>query len=115
MLICLQLLDVLEEKIAEGGFIVDSHMCEVFPENWIDMVIVLRCDTSMLYDRLTKRNYSKSKLDENIDAEIMQTLLEEAMTAYKPEIVLELYSGEISDIDRNVTAISDQLKYWSCK
>ena len=101
---------MLEDKTAEGGAILDSHMCEIFPEDWIDLVVVLRCDTSLLYDRLMKRNYPKAKVDENMDAEIMQTLLEEAMTAYKPDIVLELQSRDTSDIDRNVAEISNWLE-----
>ena len=99
--------------VAGGGYIIDSHMCEIFPESWIDLVVVLRCETSQLYDRLMKRNYSKAKVDENIDAEIMQTLLEEAMTTYKPELVMELNSRDISDIDKNIVAVSDRLRIWN--
>ena len=85
-------------------------MCEIFPENWIDLVVVLRCDTSLLYDRLMKRSYPRAKVDENMDAEIMQTLLEEAMTAYKPDIVMELQSRDTSDIDQNIIEISNRLE-----
>lgn len=98
--------------IAGGGYIIDSHMCEIFPESWIDLVVVLRCETSMLYDRLMKRNYLKAKVDENIDAEIMQTILEEAMTSYNPDLVMELNSRDITDIDKNIVEISDRLKEW---
>ena len=99
--------------VTGGGYIIDSHMCEIFPESWIDLVVVLRCEISVLYDRLMKRNYSKAKVDENIDAEIMQTVLEEAMTAYKPDIVMELNSRNILDVDRNIIEISDRLRGWN--
>lgn len=98
--------------VVGGGYIIDSHMCEIYPESWIDLVVVLRCETSMLYDRLMKRNYPKAKVDENIDAEIMQTVLEEAMTSYKPDLVMELNSRDVTDIDKNIVEISDRLKEW---
>ena len=80
-------------------------MCDIFPEEHIDLVVVLRCETSLLYDRLTERNYSKSKLDENIDAEIMQVILEEANSAFRSDIIIECESRITSDIEENVATI----------
>lgn len=41
--------------LKEGGKVVDFHTCEIFPERWFDLVLVLRTDTANLYDRMTKR------------------------------------------------------------
>lgn len=38
-----------------GGKIVDFHTCEIFPERWFDLVIVLRTDNGVLYPRLESR------------------------------------------------------------
>ena len=62
--------------------IVDSHTIDYFPERWFDLVIVLRTNNTVLYDRLAKRGYSSQKLSENIQCEIMQVLLEEAREFY---------------------------------
>lgn len=51
----LQLLDYLEPIMAEGGQIVDYHSCEFFPERWFNVVYVMQCDNSILFDRLTAR------------------------------------------------------------
>lgn len=51
-----QLLDELEPVASEGGLILDWHTCDVFPERWIDLVVVLRCDHTQLWDRLEKRS-----------------------------------------------------------
>lgn len=51
----MQLLDELEPLVAEGGLIIDWHTCELFPERWPDLVVVLRCDHSLLWERLEKR------------------------------------------------------------
>jgi hypothetical protein len=37
------------------GFIIDHHDPSLFPERWIDLVVVLRCDNSVLHSRLSER------------------------------------------------------------
>ena len=46
--------------------------CELFPERWFDLILVLRAKTDVLFDRLTERGYSEKKRGENLEAEIMQ-------------------------------------------
>ena len=58
----------------EGGIVVDYHACEFFPERWFDLVIVLRCDNTILFDRLTERNYPEKKIRENVECEIFGTV-----------------------------------------
>jgi len=50
-----QLLDSIEDEVKQGGYIIDWHACEVFPKSWIDLVVVLRVDSTLLYDRLKAR------------------------------------------------------------
>jgi adenylate kinase len=109
-----QLLDYLEERniSEEGGSILDWHACDLFPERWIDLVIVLRCDSTVLYDRLTARGYKDKKLEENMDSEIMQVLLDEAREAYKEEIVVELRSDSADDVDGNLERIEQWVENW---
>lgn len=92
--------------------ILDWHACDIFPERWIDLVVVLRCDTSTLYDRLTARGYTGKKLDENMDAEIMQVLLDEARESYAEEIVVELRSDGVEDVDGNVERVEQWVENW---
>ena len=44
--------------MAEGGNVVDYHGCDFFPERWFHVVVVLRTDNTLLYDRLAKRSAS---------------------------------------------------------
>lgn len=54
----LKLLDELEPIASAGGVILDWHTCELFPERWADLVVVLRCDHTKLWERLEKRYVS---------------------------------------------------------
>lgn len=85
-----KLCDLLEPIVAPGGNVIDFHSCEIFPERWFHLVIVLRAETAILYDRLAARHYNAKKLDENMECEIMQIVLENARESYAPEIVQEL-------------------------
>lgn len=38
-----------------GGLLLDWHSCEAYPERWIDLVVVLRCNHELLWKRLEKR------------------------------------------------------------
>jgi adenylate kinase len=107
-----KLLDCMEPLLAEGGCVVDFHSCELFPERWFDLVLVLRADTSTLFDRLVERNYSEKKRDENVECEIMQTVLEEAMESYRHEIVHELQSNTIEQLEENVERVVAWYEAW---
>lgn len=52
---CFQLLDEIEEEVKLGGYIIDWHACDLFPKSWIDLVVVLRVNSTILYDRLKLR------------------------------------------------------------
>ncbi len=107
-----KILDVLEPIMAEGGCIVDFHSVELFPERWFELILVLRADTSILFDRLTARNYSDLKRSENIECEIMQVVLDEAKESYDSEIVHELSSNTLDDLESNVARIASWLDNW---
>lgn len=49
------MVDELEEKMTEGGVIVDYHGCDLFPQRWFDIIFVLRTDNTQLYTRLENR------------------------------------------------------------
>lgn len=107
-----KLLDSLEIDLREGGAIVDWHCCDIFPERLIDLVVVLRTDNSILFDRLKKRGYKDNKIQENLDCEIMEVIMNDALDAYIPEIVIPLTSNLVEDMDENVERISAWVENW---
>ena len=97
---------------SEGGYMLDWHACDLFPERWIDLVIVLRCGSTTLFDRLTARGYKGKKLEENMDSEIMQVLLEEARDSYAEEVVVELRSETVEDVEGNLERVEKWVERW---
>jgi len=51
--------------------IIESHFSDIVPNNLINYAFVLRCEPSVLRKRLEKRGYSKEKIVENLQAEIL--------------------------------------------
>ena len=50
-----KIVDELEGALGEGGVLLEHHSVDFFPERWFDLVLVLRTDNTVLFDRLTKR------------------------------------------------------------
>ncbi|KAM0756013.1 P-loop containing nucleoside triphosphate hydrolase protein [Meredithblackwellia eburnea MCA 4105] len=107
-----KLLDELESVQKPGGQILDWHTCDMFPERWIDLVVVLRCDHSLLWTRLEKRAYPLHKIQENNTAEIMQVVLSDAQESYAVEIVVELQSESPEQVEDNVARIVAWVDAW---
>ncbi|NWS49267.1 KAD6 kinase, partial [Probosciger aterrimus] len=107
-----RVIDELEDKMNEGGVIVDYHGCDFFPERWFHIVFVLRTENSFLYDRLESRGYKGKKLQDNIQCEIFQTLYEEALLSYREEIVHQLPSNTPEDLERNLDQIMQWIEQW---
>ena len=112
-----KLLDLMEPMVDEAGeegigCVVDFHVCEIYPERWFDLVLVLRSETEVLYDRLTSRGYSERKRSENMDSEIMQVILESARESYDISIVHEVPSNTLEDIESSVDRVKQWTAHW---
>jgi len=110
-----RVIDELEDRMSEGGCVVEYHSCEFFPERWFDIVFVLRTDNTILYQRLENRGYTGKKLQENIECEIFQTILEEARDSYQADIVHELISNSPSDMEENLAKITEWIQLYQSR
>ena len=75
-------------------------------------MLVLRTDNTALFDRLAARGYAEHKVRENVTAEIMQVVLDEARDSYRADIVLERRSDSLDDADANLDLIADFVRQW---
>uniref|UniRef100_R7W9X4 Adenylate kinase isoenzyme 6 homolog n=1 Tax=Aegilops tauschii TaxID=37682 RepID=R7W9X4_AEGTA len=108
--------DELEDRMEEGGVLVDYHGCDFFPERWFDLVVVLQTDNSILHDRLTSRGYMGAKLTNNIECEIFQTLdlyFDAARTplAHRTKILMTYLKGSAIEWGRG-TQIAASTSPW---
>jgi len=58
------------------------------------------------------RNYPLKKIQENNEAEIMQVVLEEARLSYPQEIVVELKSERVDDLEINIASLVEWIHAW---
>lgn len=96
--------------MSHGGNVVEYHGCDFFPERWFDVVYVVTCDNTILYDRLTKRNYNTKKIQSNIECEIFQTILDEAKESYEDEIIFEIKGDKENDLEENVKSVKEWIE-----
>jgi len=94
-----------EGKTNSGEWLIDldkmnnlvKELDEVFYEGHtsqtldnLDMVILLRCDPSILKDRLASRNYSEEKINENLEAEALNIIYDEALENVTADKIFQL-------------------------
>ena len=72
----------------EKKYIIDSHLSQwIFPKK-IDLCIVTTCPLHLLKKRLSKRKYSKAKVEENMDAERFKVCFMEAKENLKCPVLV---------------------------
>ena len=102
-MICDELEPIMSQ---EGGVILEFHSCDFFPERWFELVVLLRCNNTQLFDRLQARGYEQKKIDENIECEIFGELKEEVENSYKGGVIMELQSDAVEDMQNNLEAVA---------
>ena len=79
----------------------------------LDMVILLRCDPSILKERLTLRNYSEEKITVNLEAEALNIIYSEAMEHISKEKIFQLdttYSQPQESADKLMNFMNGTIK-----
>lgn len=79
----------------DHGLVIDSHIAlETGPLSRLVRAIVLRCDPIVLEQRLERKRWSKSKIGENLQAEILDICLWDAVENYGWNKILEIDTTE---------------------
>jgi len=71
----------LEKELSHfsDNVVIDSHFSHFLSPDKVDVCFVTKCDILELKKRLEKRGYSKSKIRENLDCEILDVCRIEAL------------------------------------
>lgn len=87
-----QMKDELEKEVGKDeDVIVEGHLSHHFTS---DYCVVLRCNPEELKERLRKRDYSESKIEENIESEKLDIILTEAVG--KQEKIIEVDTTDMT-------------------
>ena len=66
----------------------------------------------LVVSKKAPRAYPLKKIQENNEAEIMQVVLEEARSSYPAEIIVELQSENMEQLEANVARIVEWITLW---
>jgi len=65
---------------ARKSIVIDSHLGHFLPPRYVDTCIVMRCSNlKELKKRLAARKYSVQKIKDNLEAEIMESCVQDAI------------------------------------
>ena len=89
----------------EPCILIDGHLSHLLS---VDAVVIIRCEPSILRERLQSRNYSVQKVEENVECELIGIITAECLDL--PHLELNSADGMESMIAAVETWITDGFK-----
>ena len=77
---------LIEKNTSSYPLVIDGHVARLLPM-LVSKCIVFRCSIYNLRQRLVVRGYNDSKIDENVEAELMEVILTDMMQLYGKDLV----------------------------
>lgn len=99
---------ITESKKKKEKLVIDSHLAHRLPKKYVDLCIVTKCDLKTLKQRLEARNYSEQKVRENLDAEIFDNCLTEAVEVGHKILIID--TSHISHEEELLEKIKERIK-----
>ncbi len=94
--------NVLKTKIEKeleqfpGLLFIEGHTSEIVPMEFVKFALILRCNPSILRERLSlSRDYSHNKIEENVQAEIMDECLIAMQEQLPSSLILEIDTSDL--------------------
>jgi adenylate kinase len=82
------ILDVVDDK--SKRIVIEGHYIDLVPSGSVEIAILLRTHPETLRERLKERGYSKAKVDENVEAEVLGVCQLDALDAFGEDKVFEI-------------------------
>ncbi len=76
-------------KKSETQVIIDSHLSHYLPKELVKKCVVTKCNLKLLKMRMKKRGYPEHKIKENLECEIFDVCLNEALENGHEVIIVE--------------------------
>jgi adenylate kinase len=97
-------LKLVIEESENNGLIIEGHLSHYFKnDEMIDFVVVLRARPDILTKRLKTRNWSDSKIRENVEAEALDICTFEAVENYNKKV------NELDTTNMTMEEAADQI------
>lgn len=80
--------------------VIDSHMSHYLDSKYVDLCVVVKCDIETLRERLAERGYDPGKIQENLDAELFDVCLNEALEHGHNVVVVKSPDVDMSFLER---------------
>ncbi len=93
---------------SEKRLVVVGHFADLVPEEFLTVLVVLRCHPVTLTQRLESRQWSLEKILENIQAEILGACTSQGLTQHSHDKIFEIDTTE-SSFEEVVAAIEEIL------
>lgn len=84
------------------NLVIDSHLSHYLPNKYVDYCVVCKCDLRVLEKRLKIRKYSEVKIRENLNSEIFDVCLLEALERGHKVIVIDTSNKNFADCVKEV-------------
>lgn len=97
------LVGVLQREVPRDA-IIDGHLSHRFPA---DLTVVLRCDPGELHDRLAAKGWDEDKIAENVEAEALDIILQEAVAERDRVAEIDTTGAEPDDVAARIAEIAD--------
>jgi len=102
------MIDALEDEIKEGeDTVIEGHLSHHFEA---DFCVVLRCNPEELEERLGERDYSEQKVSENIESEILDIVLSEAVEVQENVVEIDTTGKNSGDVAEEILDRTDKGK-----
>lgn len=96
--------ETLDKKLdKDKNIIIEGHLSHHIES---DYCIVLRCNPGELEERLSKRDYSKQKIEDNVQSEILDLILVEAIE--KQESIIEFDTAG-STVEKSAEKLEEKI------
>src|SRR6266540_1954132 len=107
--------DYLQSNIGKRGVVIATHSVgSAIPPNMVRLAIVLRLDPVTLYRRLRARRWTRQKAWENVESEIVDVCLVEAVRLLGKKKVVEIDTTNLTPskvLSRALVAVNVKRKF----
>lgn len=94
--------ELLKVRKTAKNLIIDSHMSHLLPSKAVGLCIVTKCGLKTLDKRLKAKGYSREKVRENLDAEIFDICLNEAVERKHSIMIVDTTKNSAKTIAKRI-------------